>query len=247
MSIDLTGKNKGVAALYIAGKKVRETHGMIYIDPENPRDIRWMSSDDIEWGSSSIFNEFRNKTLVDWEEEFPEIKNHRYTRIDMTLTVNTPDADVEIIHEVSTWTWVKSINYDTADGYMSNYPITDIPVRFDDVKGIPFKPSKVDGSKYLFADINHFTGLPFVDYVGEISWTDRDLNWGFNRMNAVIRFKELVDKYQSVNREGKPYVSIKWLHGVGYWFGDLKKETIESEQNAYYNKETGKVEVPNEG
>ena len=129
---------------------------------------------------------------------------------------------------------------------MSNYPITDIPVRFDDVKGIPFKPSKSDDTRYLYADINHFTGLPFVDYVGVITWTDHDINWGFNRMNAVIRFKELVDKYQSVNREGKPYVSIKWLHGVGYWFGELKRETIESEQNAYYNKETGKVEIPNE-
>ena len=244
MGINLSDVHSGVWALYISGKKVKELRGVVAIDPENPKEIKWIPANNDD---GYLFNDFKDKTLADWEEEFPEIKNRRYVRIDLTLTITQDNVDVELAHEVSTWTWVKSINYDTADGYMSNYPITDIPVRFDDVKGIPFKPSKVDGTKYLFADINHFTGLPFVDYIGEISWTDHDLNWGFNRMNAVIRFKELVDKYQSVNREGKPYVSIKWLHGVGYWFGDVKKGTIESEQNAYYNKETGKVEIPNEG
>ena len=244
MGLDLSNIHPGVFALYISGKKVREQHGMVAIDSESSNEIRWVPTSN---EGDYIFNEFKDKTLADWEDEFPDLKNRRYVRMDITLSITQNGVNVEIIHEVSTWTWVKSINYDTADGYMSNYPITDIPVRFDDVKGVPFKPSKSDNTKYLYADINHFTGLPFVDYVGVITWTDTDINWGFNRMNAVIRFKELIDKYQSVNREGKPYVSIKWLHGVGYWFGDLKKETIESEQNAYYNKETGKVEIPDEG
>ncbi len=245
MGLDLSNIHPGVLALYIAGKKVREQHGMVAIDDsESSNNIRWAPTSN---EGDYIFNEFKDKTLADWEEEFPDLKNRRYVRMDITLSITQNNTNIEIIHEVSTWTWVKSINYDTADGYMSNYPITDIPVRFDDIKGAPFKPSKSDDTRYLYADINHFTGLPFVDYVGVITWTDNDINWGFNRMNAVIRFKELIDKYQSVNREGKPYVSIKWLHGVGYWFGDLKKETIESEQNAYYNKETGKVEIPDEG
>lgn len=244
MRPDLLNTHPGVLTLYIAGKKVKEQHGIAILDLENLTEIRWVPTEKVD---DFILNEFKDKTLADWEGEFPDLKNRRYVRMDITLSITQNGTNIEIAHDVSTWTWVKSINYDTSDGYMANYPITDIPVRFDDVKGIPFKPSKSDDGRYLYADINHFTGLPFVDYVGVINWTDNDINWGFNRMNAVIRFKELIDKYQSVNREGKPYVSIKWLHGVGYWFGDLKKETIESEQNAYYNKETRKVEIPDEG
>lgn len=244
MRPDLLDTHPGVLTLYIAGKKVKEQHGIAILDLENLTEIRWVPTEKVD---DFILNEFKDKTLADWEAEFPDLKNRRYVRMDITLSITQNGTNIEIAHDVSTWTWVKSINYDTSDGYMANYPITDIPVRFDDVKEIPFKPSKSDDGRYLYADINHFTGLPFVDYVGVISWTNDDINWGFNRMNAVIRLKELIDKYQSVNREGKPYVSIKWLHGVGYWFGDLKKETIESEQNAYYNKETGKVEIPDEG
>lgn len=187
-------------------------------------------------------------TLEDLEKLYPnETKDRRYTKV----TLDCVEIDGNGIltkllkRDVSTWTWVKSINYDTADGYMSNYPITEIPVRFTDVTGIPFKPSTSNGPNYLYTDINHLTGLTF-DYVGEITWDDNDINWGFNQFNAVIRLKDLIDKYQSVNCEGKPYVNINWMHGIGYWFGEITKETIYSETNAYYNKQTGKVEVPHE-
>ena len=184
MRPDLLNTHPGVLTLYIAGKKVKEQHGIAIIDLENLTEIRWVPTEKVD---DFILNEFKDKTLADWEGEFPDLKNRRYVRMDITLSITQNGTNIEIAHDVSTWTWVKSINYDTSDGYMANYPITDIPVRFDDVKGIPFKPSKSDDGRYLYADINHFTGLPFVDYVGVISWTDNDINWGFNRMNAVIR------------------------------------------------------------
>ena len=113
MGLDLSNIHPGVFALYISGKKVREQYGMVAIDSECSNEIRWVPTSN---EGDYIFNEFKDKTLADWEEEFPDLKNRRYVRMDITLSITQNGVNVEIIHEVSTWTWVKSINYDTADG-----------------------------------------------------------------------------------------------------------------------------------
>ena len=66
MGLDLSNIHPGVLALYIAGKKVREQHGMVVIDSESFNEIRWAPTSN---EGDYIFNEFNDKTLIPRSQE----------------------------------------------------------------------------------------------------------------------------------------------------------------------------------
>ena len=84
-------------------------------------------------------------------------------------------------------------------------------------------------------DINHFTGLQ-VDYLAELKITDQ-VHWGFNGFNAVMLFKQKCDEYTSINKLGEEFVEMKYNPDIGYWFGEIKEETIDSDINLYYKED----------
>ena len=163
-----------------------------------------------------------------WEERFEDCKGASY------IAINLEIGDQ---HFWRLWTRAKTIAYQADDGWFSDrYPITDLPISI--IADAPDRPFAVKGSPstdWLYNDINHFTGLQ-VDYLAELKITDQ-VHWGFNGFNAVMLFKQKCDEYTSINKLGEEFVEMKYNPDIGYWFGEIKEETIDSDINLYYKGE----------
>lgn len=196
-----------------------------------------------------IMERFLDWILDDWEEEYPDVKHKSYVtiRIDIGDTVYW-----------KLWTRAKRLRYESTDGWGESYPVTDLPIcieaktpdacimRFEDgsIFQVPFCPRNTPSTDWLYKDINHFTGLQ-VDYVGEIK-IGETINWGLNGVNALLLFRRLCDENTCINMAGKEFVKLYSNPEIGYWFGELKPETVFSEQNRYYRERDKSIVVDGE-
>lgn len=169
---------------------------------------------------------FMDDTIDDWEERYPDCKDLSY------IVINLESGDVR---RWKIWTRAKSVNYDSTDGWFNNYKITDLPICI--AAEDPGKPFSVIGSPsndWLYKDINHLTGLQF-DYLAEIK-LEKEINWGFNGVNALMLFKEKCEEYTTMNQRGDEYVLIKYNPEIGYWFGTIGEETMNDPKINVYAK-----------
>lgn len=211
-----------------------------------------------DFETGPIMEKFLDWVLDDWEEEYPDVKNKSY----VTIRIDIGNPDLFATNATQTywklWTRAKRLRYESTDGWGESYPVTDLPIcieaktpeacilRYEDgsVFQIPFCPRNTPSTDWLYKDINHFTGLQ-VDYVGEIK-IGETINWGLNGVNALLLFRRLCDENTCINMAGKEFVKLYSNPEIGYWFGELKPETVFSEQNRYYRKRDNSIVVDGE-